>query len=346
VSIGKEFFGIFFSKRIRPKGIQEPDRLFFVCLCGKILEFLEVVVYIIFGERVLHTRVQALPADQQNFRKRVWVVIWMVWYHLFNRLWKLPIRCMNWGYLPDSDISLPGVSQETNQLLMYHKAIERSREFHKGTKILEVGCGRGGGLAYLSRVFPWEEAIGLDFCQAGLDVAKETDWEERYKEVPGKAKELQWLHGSCDEIPLGDGSVDTILNIESSHCYPKMSAFLADAARVLSKDGVFVLADYRSLERLPLLRQDLEQYFEILSEEDMTPCVINSMQKDMIWKQKLIQTNRKWAPRFLVRLFEHFSAGDTNAETYQRFVTGKFRYMRYVGRKRESIEKAQSSRSH
>jgi 2-polyprenyl-3-methyl-5-hydroxy-6-metoxy-1,4-benzoquinol methylase len=38
---------------------------------------------------------------------------------------------------------------------------------------LDLGCGRGAGIGYLSSVFPKAKFHGVDFAQTGIDIAKE-----------------------------------------------------------------------------------------------------------------------------------------------------------------------------
>ena len=68
------------------------------------------------------------------------------------------------------------------------------------------------------------------------------------------------MHGDADNLPFADQSFDAVINIEASHCYPRLSHFLADVARVLRPGGHFLYVDarWRSGPRLggasPMLR--------------------------------------------------------------------------------------------
>lgn len=54
----------------------------------------------------------------------------------------------------------------------------RSQEKLNDMKILDVGCGRGGGLAFLSRYYSPSEAVGLDFSHQSIKFCNERFSEE------------------------------------------------------------------------------------------------------------------------------------------------------------------------
>lgn len=102
-----------------------------------------------------------------------------------------------------------------------------------GATVLEVGCGRGGGCAHMVRTRAPAQAIGVDLS------APLVEWCRRRYRLP----QLRFEQGDAQLLPLAGGSVDVVVNVESSHCYPSRSAFFAEVRRVLRPGGRLALAD-------------------------------------------------------------------------------------------------------
>lgn len=101
-----------------------------------------------------------------------------------------------------------------------------------GRTVLEVGCGHGGGCAHIARAHAPATLVGLDASR------KLVDWcEDRH------AGAAEFVHGDAAGLPFEAASVDVVVNVESSHCYPSRLAFFREAARVLRPGGALALAD-------------------------------------------------------------------------------------------------------
>jgi len=77
---------------------------------------------------------------------------------------------------------------------------------------------------------------GLDLNPAGIAFCR------KRHNVPG----LDFVQGDAENLPFPDQSFDAVINIESSHCYPRFPRFLAEVARVLRPGGHFLYADLRA----------------------------------------------------------------------------------------------------
>ena len=75
--------------------------------------------------------------------------------------------------------------------------------------------------------------VGIAFCR-------------KRHNVPG----LDFVQGDAENLPFPDQSFDAVINIESSHCYPRFPRFLAEVARVLRPGGHFLYADLRADVRI------------------------------------------------------------------------------------------------
>jgi len=89
-----------------------------------------------------------------------------------------------------------------------------------GAVVLDAGCGEGSLLAYL--------CAGAKRVGIGLDIAKEA-----VKMAAGSYKRFHWCVGDLCDIPLADGSVDSVVNVLTPANYGEFS-------RVLAKGGVLL----------------------------------------------------------------------------------------------------------
>ncbi len=99
-----------------------------------------------------------------------------------------------------------------------------------GKVVLDGGCGDGWYSAKISE--QGAKAIGLDYSERSIDFAKLL------------VADATFHVGSLTKIPLPDNSVDTIISIQVlEHLpLPEVPHAVAELARVLKKDGAFVIS--------------------------------------------------------------------------------------------------------
>jgi ubiquinone/menaquinone biosynthesis C-methylase UbiE len=102
-----------------------------------------------------------------------------------------------------------------------------------GLKVVEVGCGPGGGSAYLASKHHPASLVGVDINKKMIDWCREQH----------HASNLRFLQGDAQNLPIASDSVDVLVNVESSHCYPSRTQFFHEVARVLRPGGSFLIAD-------------------------------------------------------------------------------------------------------
>lgn len=229
---------------------------------------------------------------------------------------------MNYGYAPLEEVAgttaprLRSVEQLSADL--YAKvagAVDLS-----GTDVLEVGCGRGGGAAYVARTFGPRSVTGVDFAKRAI--------RECRRSFPRAG--LRFVEGDAENLAFAPQSFDAVLNVESSHCYPRFARFLHEVHRVLRARGVFLFADMRpSCEEEQMRGQFDEAGLTIVEHEDITPNVLRALELD---DARRAQAVRAAVPRPLQRPALEFVGGE-GSEVRAALGSGVLRYERFVLRK-------------
>jgi ubiquinone/menaquinone biosynthesis C-methylase UbiE len=223
---------------------------------------------------------------------------------------------LNWAYEEDPPMALPlEASDEPDRypIQLYHATATQDGEL-AGKRILEVGCGHGGGASYLTRTFGPESYIGLDLNPAGIEFCR------RRHKLPG----LEFIRGNAEDLPFPSESFDAVINVESSHLYPHFDRFLSEVTRVLRPGGTFLYTDMRQWFQCDHWEKDLGGAgMPILSGREINTEVLrgldlNNAQWERVWD--------RLAPRS-VRLVAH--APTKGTPLYRDIVSGKQRYRMY-----------------
>ena len=194
----------------------------------------------------------------------------------------------------------------------------------KNMNVLEVGSGRGGGADYINRYLKPEKMVGVDFSE---DAVK---FSNRNHADSGLSFEV----GNAESLPFEDNSFDVIINVESSHCYGSMDAFLGQVERVLREGGYFLFADFRSKGEIDVLREALDKSgLTLIKETDITLNILHALELDNERRTTLI---KKTVHKPLVQPFLEF-AGAKGSKSYEKFRTGETVYLSFVLQKDELI---------
>ncbi|HET7392992.1 MAG TPA: class I SAM-dependent methyltransferase [Candidatus Binatia bacterium] len=259
----------------------------------------------------------ALSSISPNLKK----LLWKQWYQLLashyqTKDWSF----MNYGYAALDDHSETLKLNEADEpdryaIQLYHHVI--SAVDLADLDVLEVGSGRGGGASYIARYLKPKTLTGLDVSDRAIQFCKHVH------AVGG----LSFTKGDAESLPFDAASFDAVINIESSHCYGSMEAFLANAKRVLRQNGYFIYADFRNKNDVALLHSLMEQSgMKILKREDITANVLRSLDLDDRRKVLLIRTLfRNW----LLKPFLEF-AGVKGSKIYSGFESGAIAYLHYL----------------
>lgn len=246
--------------------------------------------------------------------------LWRRWYQYLAGYQLREWRFMNYGFAPLDEAGQPLSLQPADEpnrssiQLYHHVAGAVSLE---GLDVLEVGCGRGGGASYVKRYLRPQQMTGVDFSAKAV----------RFCQANHHVEGLSFVQGDAESLPFADESFDAVLNVESSHCYGSMPAFLRQVHRVLRPGGHFLFADLRMATDLDRLQEQLlASGLTIVEREEITDRVLAALRSDSERKLTLIE---KSVPKRLLPAFRQFAAVE-GSETYEAFRTGAMVYVRYV----------------
>ncbi len=249
--------------------------------------------------------------------------IFRVWYWYVNKIDKnAEILFMNYGFADTNPSIALDTQDEGNRysIQLYHylaSAIDlRNKE------ITEIGCGRGGGLEYITRLFSPASARGIDLNKRAMAFCKQ------HYALEG----LSFLRGDAQKLPLDNNSCDVVINVESSHRYLDMNMFLREVYRILRPGGFFLIADFRYDFEIPFLQKEFQSSgMSLLKEEFINQQVVMALELDDGRRRMLVE---RLTPRILHKTALDF-AGAIGSETYNHFVSRKYVYFNYIFQKSE-----------
>lgn len=181
---------------------------------------------------------------------------------------------MNYGYAePGSTTNAfdlqPDDEAERYPIALYHHVATLAPV--SGRDVLEVGSGRGGGASYVARYLKPRRMVGIDL--SGKAVA--------FSNKRHGLDNLHFRQGDAERLPFDDRSFDSVINVESSFCYPSIDGFFAEAKRVLRPGGHLHYTDLRLAHEMKDWREAIARSgFEIVFERDITANVIEALRRD------------------------------------------------------------------
>ena len=244
-----------------------------------------------------------------------------MWKSLYQRMAKSQrddsFRFMNYGF--DGELSLdlePSDENDRYFIQLYFMNIQDVEI--KDKRVLEIGSGRGGGASWIARSLEPLSLTALDYSGEAIELCNQ--WYSNQAN-------LAFVEGSAEDLPFESESFDIIYNVESSHCYANIPAFLSEAFRVLEKGGHFCWTDIRDKARMERMEaQFLEAGFTIVSNQEVTENVMSALVNIHQDRSEMI---RQRAPPSLRKSFETFG-GVPGTPIFESFKSGRLNYFRYL----------------
>lgn len=149
---------------------------------------------------------------------------------------------LNFGYVANLNpqcaaVAVPAATPNKNSVRLVLEVLEDC--VTSGSRVLDVGCGRGGTVWVMRRFLAVERVVGVDLSGAAISFCRRAH---------GTAG-VRFLHSDAERLPFQGDAFDVITNIESSNCYPDLFAFYSEVHRTLAPGGRFLYTDCLPAER-------------------------------------------------------------------------------------------------
>ena len=228
---------------------------------------------------------------------------------------------MNYGYYNEElDIILDKDDElERYPIQLYHHLCIQVEL--KDKVIVEVGSGRGGGANFIARYHNPKLITGVDLSPNAVSLCNKSY----------NLDNLNFLVGDSAKLPFEDNSVDVILNVESSHCYPSIPDFISEVCRVLKPDGHFLYCDL-------VIDSDLDDHLNKLKNNILSDLNYIDITENIIKASELMTDDRnniinKVNSSFLRKVLKSF-ASVKGSKIYKSFVDRHYRYISLVTQKK------------
>lgn len=279
------------------------------------VECVEVFMYLFTGTMPRNSRLGLRrsegPQLRRSFSERLQHLKWSIWYTFFNDFATradFGLHFMNWGYRREDgeQYPLPAGAERvlgSDSRIRQVNAASLQLYLHllqgvplEGRDVAEVSSGRGGFMACLAGSGLARSCIGVDACHVAVESCNQL-----YADLPS----LSYRHGDAMAPP--GFSVDVVVNVEASHCYPSREAFFMRVHEALKPGGHFLFADFMTEAEAEQCVGWLEAdgRFEVEVREDITPAVLRAMEFTNDAKLAVIKER---FPRVVRSLLERFAA--------------------------------------
>ena len=238
---------------------------------------------------------------------------------LWNRFYALDwgdTTTNNYGFSPaEGDHPQRFQHQMYRELL---RLVQAKRSLSPGLALLEVSCGRGGGLkAFLDAAPGRFRATGLDVAASAIEFDRRTY---------GESEDLRFVEGSALDLPFPDASFDVVLNVEASNDYGDRPRFFAEVARVLKPGGIFAYTDSFKSADVETMKAELANAGLTGEFRDITANVAEACRLDSPRRRELIDRAPLLTRLALGPQLENY-AGVEGSGKYAKFIDGRRAYL-------------------
>ncbi|MFX1354559.1 MAG: class I SAM-dependent methyltransferase [Promethearchaeota archaeon] len=123
--------------------------------------------------------------------------------------------------------------------LLRKRIINELKNYKMKGLLIDIGCGSGNLIVEMAQNFEELELLGIDISSEILDLAKKR---ANSNEVNEK---INFKIGNAEKLPLLDNTADFIVSSLSLHHWSDPKKAFRELVRVLKKDGILLIFDFR-----------------------------------------------------------------------------------------------------
>ncbi|MFX1498454.1 MAG: class I SAM-dependent methyltransferase [Promethearchaeota archaeon] len=123
--------------------------------------------------------------------------------------------------------------------ILRRKIITQLKKYNLRGLVADIGCGSGNLIVQIAQNFKGLDLLGLDISKELLELAKIRAIEK------GVSDKIKFKIGNAENLPFLDNSIDYVISSLSLHHWIEPKKALEELIRVLKKDGVLLIFDFR-----------------------------------------------------------------------------------------------------
>lgn len=199
----------------------------------------------------------------------------------------------------------------------------------KNKVVLDIASGEGYGTALLSQYAT--KVYGVDISQEAVEFAK-----KKYKK-----ENLTFLHGSANQIPLPENSIDYIVSFETIEHHDKHEEMMAEFKRVL-KPGGLVIISTPAKEIYQHLHIDNPYHVKEITSEDFLALISRYFPFYRILRQRYIEASFVYPMQNEITSIDEFT-GDFTAVEKNDFLDKYYYNIAICSAEEEAVPKFSAS---
>jgi SAM-dependent methyltransferase len=264
--------------------------------------------------------------DLLRFRTSLFNRVWQFGFHLFDLaayevLYRFsPARRLmffNGGYLPVADdlLHLAEITPaEAPNAMMYHlvAATLPGTHLQQPGRVLDVGFGQGGGMFYLSRLFPKARIVGTERNRSAVRLAR-----RRF----GAESRLEFRAATGDSLAFAE-RFDLVISV-GAPTYFGLTRFVSQAAATLAPRGVLCFSGGYRQGNHAMIEAEIRaaadsQGLDFMGYWNITPHTFASLKADIPRREKIL-ARVPWP----FRVYGEKWADMPGSAEYEEYATGK-----------------------
>ena len=189
--------------------------------------------------------------------------------------------------------------------------------FPEVDRLLEVGCGRGGGAAFVLESRPVRRYLGLDLSR------------EHVRMCRGRLRAYAhagFAVADAVRLPVPAASFDAVFSIEAVHHFESRPRFYDEVAQSLRTGGQFFLASLWRTGEVESADTWAACGFALAEQCDITPNVVASLASTSDLRKRLVES--LGLPDRLTPLLMSW-VGVRGYDAFEGLRSGSLRYLRY-----------------